>query len=78
MSTGRLSEHLPTSYVFGGLVVSVCGVFGNLSNDVIQVYLLTFMRSFSYFERCVSSLSLTHTHISGKCFSTSKNQNSDL
>lgn len=56
----------------------VFGVFGNLSNYVIQVYLLTFKRSCPYFEQCVSSLTLTHIHVSGKCFSTSKNQNSDL
>lgn len=61
MSTGRLREHLPMSYIFGGLVVCVYGVSGNLSNYVIQVYLLTFKKAFSYFEQCVSSLSLTHT-----------------
>lgn len=37
-----------------------------------------FKRSFSYFEQCASSLSLTHTHIYGKCFSTRENPNSDL
>lgn len=51
------------SYIFGGLVVCVYGVSGNLSNYVIQVYLLTFKKAFSYFEQCVSSLSLTHTSL---------------
>lgn len=35
-----VSDHRPVC--FGGLVLSVCGVLGNLSNYVIQVYLLTF------------------------------------